>query len=74
MRQLIIEYPHPRYPHYPQQKPVPSPVGEGWGEGSKPKTCLPVSENVQYLIAESIGSAHHSSVRKILREKARLLR
>ena len=36
---------------YPQQKPVPSPVGEG----NKPKACLPVSENVQYLIAESIG-------------------
>ena len=23
------------------------------GEGNKPKACLPVSENVQYLIAES---------------------
>ena len=55
MRQLIIEYPHPRYPHYPQQKPAPSPVGEGWGEGSKPKACLPASENVQYLVAESIS-------------------
>jgi predicted 2-oxoglutarate/Fe(II)-dependent dioxygenase YbiX len=28
--------------------------GRGLGEGNKPKACLPVSENVQYLIAESI--------------------
>ena len=35
MRQLIIEYPHPRYPHYPQQKPAPSLVGLGRGQQAK---------------------------------------
>ena len=32
-------------------------MGEGWGEGNKPKACLPASENVQYLVAKSIGAS-----------------